>query len=416
MSAGSPRQRDPAERTAALAELRPDERRNEARVVEGVRDAGRLGLGAEVVAVVEDDRARVLEREHRPDVVGHRRHRPADVLVGLGPAAGPRRRRARSPRGRSRRAHRGPTSGRSRRRTARPPRPSPARSPRRCRSGRSTRAPAGGRRLARPRESLGRVVPRAGRRSRCRAGAAPASRRPRSRGRRRRSSSRPAAARHPSRRDPPSGRSGRPASRRSAAGPARRTSRTCPGGSPGSRCRSRTRRSSGRTSSGPRARARGRPPRSTSGRRGSSSRSGPAAPIRASGRPRRACRDWTSSVSSSARRAQLADDRVERVPAPRRASGPAVDDERVRILGDLRVEVVHQHPEGRFLLPATAGQLGPARSADGSRSARHRASPAAVVERGQVMARSARRSFSPSRLGPIEVSESTVPPPPIRVW
>ena len=43
----------------------------------------------------------------------------------------------------------------------------------------------------------------------------------------------------------------RAASRRSAGGPARRTSRTCPGGSPGSRCRSTTRRSSGRTSSGP---------------------------------------------------------------------------------------------------------------------------------------------------------------------
>ena len=86
MSAGSPRQRDPAERPAALAELGPDERRDEARVVEGVRDAGRLGLGPEVVAVVEDDRARLLEGEHRPDVVGHRRHRPADVLVGLGPA------------------------------------------------------------------------------------------------------------------------------------------------------------------------------------------------------------------------------------------------------------------------------------------------------------------------------------------
>ena len=65
-------QRDPAERAAALAELRPDERRHEARVVERVRDAGLLGLGAQVVAVVEDDRAGALEVEHRPDVGGHR--------------------------------------------------------------------------------------------------------------------------------------------------------------------------------------------------------------------------------------------------------------------------------------------------------------------------------------------------------
>ena len=43
----------------------------------------------------------------------------------------------------------------------------------------------------------------------------------------------------------------RAATRRSAGGPARRTSRTCPGGCPGSRCRSRSRPSSGRTSSGP---------------------------------------------------------------------------------------------------------------------------------------------------------------------
>ena len=49
----------------------------------------------------------------------------------------------------------------------------------------------------------------------------------------------------------------RAATRRSAGGRARRTSRTCPGGSPGCRCRSTTRPSSGRTSSGPAARARG---------------------------------------------------------------------------------------------------------------------------------------------------------------
>ena len=64
--------------------------------------------------------------------------------------------------------------------------------------------------------------------------------------------------------------------------------------------------------------------------------------------------------------AQLADDRVEGGPRPRRASGPAVDDEVIRVLGDLRVEVVHEHPERGFLRPAAAGHLGAARGADGT--------------------------------------------------
>ena len=73
---------------------------------------------------------------------------------------------------------------------------------------------------------------------------------------------------------------------------------------------------------------------------------------------------WTSSVSSSARRAQLADDRVERLPAARGAAGAAVHDEVVRVLGDLRVEVVHEHPQRRFLLPA-ASSSAPCRAARG---------------------------------------------------
>ena len=64
--------------------------------------------------------------------------------------------------------------------------------------------------------------------------------------------------------------------------------------------------------------------------------------------------------------AQLADDRVEGAPRPSRASGPAVDDEVVGVLGDLRVEVVHEHPERRFLRPAATGQLGAARGANGT--------------------------------------------------
>src|SRR5258708_2288563 len=73
----------PAERPAALLELGPDERRHETRIVERVLDAGVPRLRAEVVAVVEDDRAVALEREHRPHMVGHRGGRAADVLIGL---------------------------------------------------------------------------------------------------------------------------------------------------------------------------------------------------------------------------------------------------------------------------------------------------------------------------------------------
>jgi hypothetical protein len=65
--------------------------------------------------------------------------------------------------------------------------------------------------------------------------------------------------------------------------------------------------------------------------------------------------------------AELADDRVERVPAARRAARAAVDDEVVGILGDLGIEVVHEHPQRGFLRPAAAAQLGAAGRADGSR-------------------------------------------------
>ena len=65
---------------------------------------------------------------------------------------------------------------------------------------------------------------------------------------------------------------------------------------------------------------------------------------------------------------ELAHDRVERVPRARGSPGPAVDDEVVRVLGDLGIEVVHEHAQRGFLLPAAAGQLGAARGADGAGS------------------------------------------------
>ena len=193
--------------------------------------------------------------------------------------------------------------------------PRPARSPRHCRPARSLSGlPAGGG-LARPGEGLGRVAgqpvdvadvePPAGarlvdldgeahalvHRHRQRLGAAhPAE---------------PGGQRHAS----------RAATRRNAGEPPRRTSRTSPGGCPACRCRSTSPRSSGRTSSGP--------------RRSSSRKTSQVAhlPTRfelamrtrgahgwvrttPTGLP-----DWTSSVSSSASVAQLADDRVEGRPA-----------------------------------------------------------------------------------------------------
>ena len=64
--------------------------------------------------------------------------------------------------------------------------------------------------------------------------------------------------------------------------------------------------------------------------------------------------------------AELPDDDVEGLPAPRGATGPAVHDEGVGVLRDLRVEVVHEHPEDRLLLPAAAGDLRAARGTDGA--------------------------------------------------
>ena len=49
-----------------------------------------------------------------------------------------------------------------------------------------------------------------------------------------------------------------------------------------------------------------------------------------------------------------ADDGVEAVPVARGFAGAAVDDEVVGALGDFGIEVVHQHAQGGFLMPAFA--------------------------------------------------------------
>ena len=60
---------------------------------------------------------------------------------------------------------------------------------------------------------------------------------------------------------------------------------------------------------------------------------------------------------------QLADDGVEGLPAARGAARAAVDDEVVRVLGDLGIEVVHEHPQGRPPAASRGRGLGPARGA-----------------------------------------------------
>ena len=65
-------------------------------------------------------------------------------------------------------------------------------------------------------------------------------------------------------------------------------------------------------------------------------------------------------------RLQGADDRVVGLPVPGGLAGAAVDDELLGVLGDLGVEVVHQHAHGRLGLPGLGGERR-CRAARGSR-------------------------------------------------
>jgi hypothetical protein len=59
------------------------------------------------------------------------------------------------------------------------------------------------------------------------------------------------------------------------------------------------------------------------------------------------------------------DDRRETFPIPGGSPGASVDDEFVRLLGDLRIQIVHEHPEGAFLSPSLGPETDPARGLDG---------------------------------------------------
>ena len=63
-------------------------------------------------------------------------------------------------------------------------------------------------------------------------------------------------------------------------------------------------------------------------------------------------------------RSQRRDDRVEAFPVARGAADAAIDDQLLRVLGDLRIEIVHQHPQRRFGQPALRGKRRAVRGAD----------------------------------------------------
>ena len=73
----------PPEWPFPLAEEWSDEGRHESGEVEGIRHTRLLGLCADVVAVVEDDRTGALEGEHGPDVLGDGLHGPMQVRVRI---------------------------------------------------------------------------------------------------------------------------------------------------------------------------------------------------------------------------------------------------------------------------------------------------------------------------------------------
>ena len=62
--------------------------------------------------------------------------------------------------------------------------------------------------------------------------------------------------------------------------------------------------------------------------------------------------------------AQRRDDGIEALPVARGTTDAAVDDQLLGILGDVRIEVVHQHPQRRLGEPALRGAFGAARRAD----------------------------------------------------
>ncbi len=80
---GIARERDPAEGPAAFAERIANEGGDEAGVGEGIGHAGKLGLRAQVVAVVEGDGAPALHLKDSLDVRGDGRLHALAVGCGI---------------------------------------------------------------------------------------------------------------------------------------------------------------------------------------------------------------------------------------------------------------------------------------------------------------------------------------------
>src|SRR4029078_13091079 len=94
-------------------------------------------------------------------------------------------------------------------------------------------------------------------------------------------------------------------------------------------------------------------------------------------------------------RLQGAHDRLVAVPVPRRLARTAVDDEVLGTFGDVRVEVVHQHPEGGLLDPAFALPLRAARRPDRPHAQPSRKWPA-ISTSACIRISPARREVRPS--------------------
>src|SRR6266852_5833960 len=54
---------------------------------------------------------------------------------------------------------------------------------------------------------------------------------------------------------------------------------------------------------------------------------------------------------------------MEALPIPSRTPRSSINDQLFRLLGHFGIQIVHQHPQSRFLLPALAGNLRPSRRA-----------------------------------------------------
>ncbi|MHC2703130.1 hypothetical protein ACVMHZ_006293 [Bradyrhizobium liaoningense] len=64
--------------------------------------------------------------------------------------------------------------------------------------------------------------------------------------------------------------------------------------------------------------------------------------------------------------AQGRNDPVKALPVTRGAADAAIDDELARAFRDIRIEIVHQHAQGRFRQPALGADVAAAGRADGA--------------------------------------------------